>query len=83
MATKFDATVKAVENADSWMNGAVVLELEGGEHEAYPGAYLTDASFTEEWEKIVVDLTNGVYGSTGYSPDEATAEEIAELILNG
>jgi len=81
MATKFNATVEAVQNADNWMNGAVVLKLSNGEYEAYPKAHLSDISFTEEYDEIAVDLSNGLETATGYSLNDATAEEIAELLL--
>ena len=73
------ATIEAVENANRWMNGAVVLQ-EGSEFRAYPGAYLTDISFTTEYDEIAIDLRLGL-DDTGYSLDEASAEEIAELLL--
>lgn len=80
MSSLFDATVKAVENANEWGGGAVVLDL-GGDFEAYPGAYLHDISFTQEYEEIIVDLSDGLETSTGYSLKDASAEKIAELLL--
>lgn len=79
MATKLNATIKAVENADHWMGGAVVVVEEDGSYEAIPGAYLTDISYTGSRE-IVVNISNGL-DDTGYNVDGATAEDIAEMLL--
>lgn len=80
MATKLQATIEAVEKADRWMNGAVVVVDENGDHDAVPGAYLNDISYTGSRD-VVVSLENGL-DDTGYDLNYATAEEIAELLIN-
>lgn len=80
MATKLQATIEAVEKADRWMNGAVVVVDENGDYDAIPGAYLTDCSYTGSRD-VVVSLENGL-DDTGYSLDDGTAEQIAELLIN-
>ena len=79
MTTKLNATIEAVENADRWMNGAVVVVDENGDYDAIPGAYLSDTSYTGS-RNVVIDLSNGL-DDTGYSLDDGTAREIAELLI--
>jgi hypothetical protein len=79
MTTKIKATTTAVEKSNYWMNGAVVVVDENGDYDAIPGAYLNDISYTGSRD-VVVDLSNGL-DDTGYSLDDATAEEIAKLLI--
>jgi hypothetical protein len=80
---KFDATVEAIENSERWMGGAVVVfDDETGEYDAIPQAHLSDCSYTGSRE-IVISLSPSLHSSTGYSLDDATAEEIAEILING
>ena len=77
-----DAAIEAIENADVWMNGSVVVLEDDDSYTAIPSAYINDASYTGSRE-IVLDLTNGLMNSTGLSlPDEygTTSEEIFNLI---
>lgn len=77
---KRDAVIEAIENADKWMGGAVVVIDDSGEYTAIPQAYLNDGSYTGSRD-VVVDLSNGLESATGYSLDGATAEEIAEFLI--
>lgn len=80
MTTELNATIEAVEMADQWMGGAVVVIDENGDYDAIPAAYLTDASYTGSRD-VVVDLSNGLHNATGYSLDDGTPEEIAKLLV--
>jgi hypothetical protein len=80
MSKKFDAVIEAIENADVWMGGAVVVEDDDGEFTAYPAAYMTDGSYTGS-RNVAVDLSNGLEQSTGYSLTEGTPAQIAELLI--
>ena len=63
------------------MNGSVVVKECDGEYSAIPSLYLSDASYTGS-RHVVIDLTNGLENSTGFSiDDDFTAEDIADLLL--
>jgi len=86
MSTKMDATIEAVEKADCWVGGAVVVAEDNGEYNAIPGAYLTDCSYTGSRD-VVIDLSYGLSGSTGYGDcdlsDPEQVRQVAELLING
>lgn len=77
---KRKAVIEAIENADKWANGAVVVKSGRRDYDAIPGAYLNDISYTGS-RNVVLDLQGGLYPSTGYSLDDATAKEIADLLI--
>jgi len=80
MTTKREATIEAIENSENWMNGAVVVKDENSDYNAIPEAYLSDISY-EGSKNVVIDLANGLEAATGYSLDDGTAEEIADLLV--
>ncbi len=80
MTTKRNATIEAIENSENWMGGAVVVKDENGDYDAIPQAYLSDISY-EGSTDVVVDLSNGLETATGYSLDDGTAEEVADLLI--
>lgn len=46
MATKNEAVLEAIRNADNWMGHAVVVKADDGSYEAHPGTNMTDITFS-------------------------------------
>lgn len=77
---RFEAVIEAVKNANYWMGGAVVV-VNDGEYDAIPQALMNDASYTGSRD-VIIDLTGGLETATGYSLDDGSAEEIAQLLID-
>jgi len=79
-ATLRAAVIEAIRESGHWMGGAVVVQ-DGDDYRAYPGAYMSDISFTGSRD-VMCEISD----PTEVGGPDATAEDaetLAEMVMRG